>query len=143
MFGERYSDAVRGVHHDERRARGPIFEPNLPGDEDIGSPAVTDADVPERGTVLFTTGATDERHDLSRPGQARSTTADGEIVAWVWAIPIDDVEDTINSLMLVEILGSIAILAALGSGRLVGRAPRHPPGQGDDRRPPRRSPTAT
>jgi two-component system OmpR family sensor kinase len=111
-FRDRYSDLFEGYIGDTGELTA-VFEPNLPGEEDIGIPVVGADDVPDHGTVVFTTGATGS--DTSYRVQVkRFETVDGGGVAWVWAIPIDDVEDTINSLMVVEILGSIAILAALG-----------------------------
>ena len=87
--------------------------PTSPVRRTSDAPVVTADDIPDRGTVLFTTGATTS-DTTYRVQVKRFESADSQIVAWVWAVPIDDVEDTINSLMLVEILGSIAILAALG-----------------------------
>lgn len=112
-FRDRYSDLFEGCI-DRTGTLVAIFEPNLPGEEDIGAPVLDiAADVPERGSVLFTTGATTSSTTY-RVEVKRFESGDSDIVAWVWAVPIDDVEATINSLMLVEILGSIAILAALG-----------------------------
>jgi two-component system OmpR family sensor kinase len=111
-FRDRYSDLFEGCV-DGTGTVTAIFTPNLPGEEDIGVPEISIDDIPERGTVLFTTGAT-ASGSTYRVEIKRFENSDSEIVAWVWAIPIDDVEDTIGSLMLVEILGSVAILAALG-----------------------------
>ncbi len=107
-----YTDLFEG-YIDESGALVPVFQPNYPGEEDIGAPLVDADDVPARGTALLTTGASDG-NTTYRVLVKRLDSRDGDSMAWVTAFPIDDVEDTITSLMVVEILGSLAILAALG-----------------------------
>lgn len=105
---ERLSDLYEG-YVDGDGALQTIFAPNLPGDDRFGTPTITAADVPEIGTRLRTSAAAGG--DVTYRVLIEAT--DGTH-AHVWAIPIDDVEDTIERLVLVQVLGSAAILAALG-----------------------------
>ena len=83
--------------------------PNLPSYEAIGDPDVTIDDVPANGVALLTVGAVDGDVDYRV-----IVAAFDRDHAHIWAIPIDDVEHTIDRLVLVQLLGSLAVLAALG-----------------------------
>ena len=65
--------------------------PNLPGDDELGTPDVSAEDVPSAGTTLRTVAAAggDARY------RVLIETLDADH-AHVWAIPIDDVETTIQ-----------------------------------------------
>jgi len=105
-FPERVSDAYQG-YFDADGNLTTRFSPNV-GDEQFGAPDVSAADLPDSGRRFLTTEAIDGgvtyRVVLQRVG---------DVVA-VTALPIDDVQATISRLIVVEILGSLLILAALG-----------------------------
>jgi two-component system OmpR family sensor kinase len=103
---ERVSDAYQGFI----AADGTLttrFSPNV-GDEQYGAPDVAAGDLPGTGRRFLTTESVDGdvtyRVVLQRVG---------DVVA-VTALPIDDVQATISRLIVVEILGALLILAALG-----------------------------
>lgn len=84
------------------------FAPNL-GSTDLGAPAIDVADLPGAGSEFATVDAVD--------GSATYrvvTTRLGEVVT-VTGVPLDDVEDTIGRLIVVEVIGSLVILAALAT----------------------------
>jgi len=105
-FPERVSDAYQG-YFDADGNLTTRFSPNV-GDEQFGAPDVRAADLPDSGRRFLTTEAIDGgatyRVVLQRVG---------DVVA-VTALPIDDVQATISRLIVVELLGSLLILAALG-----------------------------
>ncbi len=104
-FDERVSDVYQGVLTADGELVT-IFTPNL-GGVDYPPPDIGTDDIPADGSSGFATVTTDgvTYRVLFRPaGAAVSITA----------IPIDDVEDTIRQLVVVEVVGSLAILAALG-----------------------------
>ena len=84
-----------------------FFVPNLDG-EALSPPAVDAATLTDQPSTAFTVGATEG--DVTYRVLVQRV---GDITA-VTAVPIDDVRDTITRLIWVEVLGSLAILAALG-----------------------------
>ncbi len=105
-FPDRASDAYEGVV----TADGTLvtrFTPNV-GDTESAPPDLDPDDLPTAGTTSFTTdsidGATTYRVLAQRFGDSVAITA----------LPIDDVQDTISSLIRVEVIGALMILAALG-----------------------------
>jgi two-component system OmpR family sensor kinase len=105
---ERLSD-VYEAYYDEAGTLRFEVTPNQPGDAELGAPEIDPDDAPTTGRLIVTTrsdvGDTTYRTLLYR-------LDDGGIR--VVAIPIDDVQDTIERLLLVQVLGSLGILAALG-----------------------------
>lgn len=103
--GERVSDLYQGMITPEGELVT-YFTPNL-GAGDYPTLDVGDIEVPADGSSVFETVRTDgvTYRVLVRPA--------GEITT-VTATPIDDVEATIRQLVLLEVVGSLAILAALG-----------------------------
>lgn len=83
------------------------FLPNV-GDREYTAPAVTADDLPTTGGRLFTVSSVDGGVTY-RVNAVRV----GDVVV-VTGVPLDDVEDTIRRLVVVEVVGSVAILAALG-----------------------------
>jgi two-component system OmpR family sensor kinase len=105
-FPDRASDAYEGVV----TADGTLvtrFTPNV-GESESSPPALDPDDLPSAGTTSFTTdsidGATTYRVLAQRFGDAVAITA----------LPLDDVQDTISSLIRVEVIGVLMILASLG-----------------------------
>lgn len=105
---DRFSDIYEGRLESDGTLRD-IVTPNVPGYESAGAPDVDLSDVPERGYVILTAGAVDSDVDYRVLVEAAAFDH-----AHVSAIPIDDVEQTIDRLVLVQLLGSLAVLAALG-----------------------------
>jgi two-component system OmpR family sensor kinase len=103
---ERVSDAYQGYFAPDGTLTT-RFSPNV-GDEQYGAPDVTTDDLPASGRRFLTADAVDGgatyRVILQRVGNVVAVTA----------LPIDDVQATISRLIVVEILGSLLILAALG-----------------------------
>jgi len=83
------------------------FIPNA-GDRTYGTPDFDESDLPTTGSRSFTTEATEG--DVTYRVLAQRV---GD-VTMITALPIDDVEDTIGRLILVEALGMLLILTALG-----------------------------
>ena len=105
-FPDRASDAYEGVV----TADGTLvtrFAPNV-GDREYAPPDLRADDLPSAGTSSFTTGSTDGATTYRVLAQRV-----GDFVA-ITALPLDDVEHTISSLIRVEVIGSLMILAALG-----------------------------
>ena len=105
---DRFSEIYEGRLESDGTLRV-FLEPNLPGFEEVGDPDVTLADVPARGYVIVTRSAVEGDVDYRVLIEAMQSGH-----AHVSAIPIDDVEQTIDRLVLVQALGSLAVLAALG-----------------------------
>jgi two-component system OmpR family sensor kinase len=101
---ERVSDVYEGFVDGSGTLRD-VFRPNA---GDYGAPDVDAADLPRDGSAFLTVDAVDG--DATYRVLARSV---GGGVA-ITAVPIDDVEQTIERLVLVEVLGALVILAALG-----------------------------
>ena len=103
---ERRSDAFQG-YVDADGNLVTVFAPNVGGDEDE-APDIDPHNLPTSGTNTFTVDAAEgggTYRVLARPvGDVTSITA----------LPLDDVQRTISGLILVEVIGSLAILAALG-----------------------------
>jgi two-component system, OmpR family, sensor kinase len=101
----RRSDAFEG-YIDANGDLVTLFTPNVGGDE-YHPPDITEDDMPASGSRAFTVdgiGGGSYRVLAERDGEVTSITA----------LPLDDVQRTIARLVLVEIVGSLAILAALG-----------------------------
>ena len=84
-----------------------MFAPNV-GDEEYAPPDIADDRAPASGSRNFTVDATE--------GPARTACwprAFGDVTT-ITALPLDDVQRTISRLVVVEVVGSLAILAALG-----------------------------
>ncbi len=105
-FPERVSDAYQGFID----ADGNLvtrFVPNV-GDREYGTPDIDAAVLPAADSSIFNTGS--DQGDVTYRVLVERF---GEITA-VTALPLNDVQDTISRLVLVEVLGSLAILGALG-----------------------------
>ncbi len=103
---ERVSDAYEGMVLDD----GTLvtrFAPNT-GDGDYQPPALSPADLPVAGRTVFTTSSTDGEVTYRVLAQRF-----GDNVA-ITALPLDGVQHTISQLIVVVMIGSLAILAALG-----------------------------
>jgi two-component system OmpR family sensor kinase len=106
-FRERVSDVYEGyVDADGRLVTR--FVPNV-GDGDYTAPALDPDDLPVEGATILTVDSIDG--DVTYRVNAVRI---GGLVA-VTGVPLDDVEATIGRLILVEVLGSLAILTALGT----------------------------
>jgi two-component system OmpR family sensor kinase len=109
---DRFSDAFEGIITPDGQLQT-WFSPNS-GTNDFGTPAVSGDDVAvlfteEPGTsLLFTVPSDDGEHSYRVLAQRRA------LVVSIVAVPLDDVTDTINQLILVELGGALVILAALG-----------------------------
>lgn len=105
-FRTRVSDVYQGVIDPDGELIT-IFTPNL-SDDEYAPPQLDEAtitgDLPATVTVGATGGDVTYRVLLQPFGD----------VIGVTGVPIDDVQDTIARLIWVEVLGSLAILAALG-----------------------------
>lgn len=106
-FRERVSDVYEGFIGPDGQLIT-RFVPNV-GDGTYTPPDIRTSDLPGNGSRLFTTGSAD-----GAVTYRVSAVRIGENVV-VTAVPIDDVEDTIRRLIIVEVLGSLVILAALGT----------------------------
>ena len=105
-FPDRASDAYEGVV----TADGTLvtrFVPNV-GAPEHSPPELDPDDLPTAGTTSFTTGSVDGATTYRVLAQRF-----GDSVA-ITALPLDDVQDTISSLIRVEVVGALMILAALG-----------------------------
>lgn len=102
---ERFSEVYEGVIDDDGTLRT-RFRPNV--DSDFGAPVIGPDDVPARGRALFTTGSDDGDHTYRV-----LASRDDELTSIV-ALPLDDVQSTVSRLVVVEVVGAIIILAALG-----------------------------
>ncbi len=105
-FPDRPSDAFEGVV----TADGTLvvrFTPNV-GNREYAPPDLAADDLPTAGTRSFTTGSTDGNTTYRVLAQRF-----GDSVA-ITALPLDDVQDTISSLIRTEAIGALMILAALG-----------------------------
>jgi two-component system, OmpR family, sensor kinase len=105
---ERVSDVYQGFI-DESGVLTTIFTPNVDG---IAIPPAIDADdLPTSGRSLFTTDSDDGA--VTYRVLAEVSDAFGGVV-FITALPIDDVQSTIASLIVVEAIGSLIILMTLG-----------------------------
>ncbi len=103
---ERPSDAYQG-YVDADGDLVTLFAPNV-GEEDSAPPDIATDSLPKSGSDYFTVDATDGG------GTYRVLAQDAGDVTTITALPLDDVQRTISRLILVEVIGSLAILAALG-----------------------------
>jgi two-component system OmpR family sensor kinase len=103
---ERQSDAFQG-YVDAEGNLVTIFTPNV-GDDDYAPPDIATDSLPASGSEYFTVDATDG------DGTYRVLAENVGDVTAITALPLDDVQRTISRLILVEVIGSLAILAALG-----------------------------
>ena len=101
---ERVSDVFEGFFGDDGEYRT-LFQPS---GGDYSTPDLDAGDLPASGGSYFTTSSVDG--DTTYRVYAQRGP-DGTLIT---AVPIDDLEATIDRLMLVEVLGSLAILGALG-----------------------------
>ncbi|MFN3216973.1 MAG: sensor histidine kinase [Acidimicrobiales bacterium] len=106
---ERLSDLYEGYFDADGRLTT-VFRPNLPGADQIGPPVCSFGDAPEYGARLLTTSA--DGSDITYRTLITSPDELGRVR--VIAVPIDDLQQTIDRLMLVQLVGSGAILVALG-----------------------------
>ncbi|HUF97638.1 MAG TPA: ATP-binding protein, partial [Ilumatobacter sp.] len=109
---DRFSDAYEGLIWPNGELVT-LFAPNS-STAKYGAPVVTADDVaglfdeqPGR-TLLFTVPSDDGEHEY------RVLATGRVLVVSIVAVPLDDVTDTINRLILVELGGALVILAALG-----------------------------
>ena len=104
---ERRSDAFQG-YVDADGELVTVFAPNVGFGEDRAVPALGGEDLPTSGSRALTVDAVDGggtyRVLARRVGDVTSITA----------LPLDDVQRTVSRLVIVEVVGSLAILAALG-----------------------------
>ena len=103
---ERISDAYEG-YVDAGGTLRTRFAPNV-GDEDYSAPAIDTADLPATGSRTFTTDSVSGDQTYRVLAQR-----DGDVTL-ITAFLLDDVRATISRLVVVEVLGFIVILAALG-----------------------------
>jgi two-component system OmpR family sensor kinase len=103
---ERQSDAYQG-YVDADGNLVTVFAPNV-ADGDAAPPDISADSLPRTGREYFTVDATDGG------GTYRVLAQDAGDVTAITALPLDDVQRTISRLILVEVIGSLAILAALG-----------------------------
>lgn len=102
----RVSDVYQGVADSEGELIT-IFTPNL-GGEDYAPPALDSTLAAEPLPSVLTVDGVDG--DVTYRVLLQPI---GDVIG-VTGVPIDDVQDTITRLILVEVLGSLSILAALG-----------------------------
>jgi two-component system, OmpR family, sensor kinase len=105
-FPERVSDAYQGFV-DADGTLTTRFVPNV-GDGEYPPPAIDVGELPAGGSRMFTTGA--DEGDVTYRVLAQRV---GELTL-ITALPIDDVQSTIWRLLVVQVLGSLGILTALG-----------------------------
>ena len=103
---ERPSDVFMGYIGDDGVLETE-FVPNI-GDEDTTRRTSTPKDLPAAGSRTFTTDSASG----SVTYRVLAQTGDGNTT--ITALPLDDVQRTISRLVLVEVVGSLAILATLG-----------------------------
>lgn len=106
-FAERISDVYEGIVGADGVLRT-FYAPNV-GDRIYAPPDLENVELPATSTAVFTVDAVDggvTYRVRAVPGPSGQT--------FVTALALDDVERTIERLVLVEVLGSLAILAALG-----------------------------
>jgi two-component system OmpR family sensor kinase len=103
---ERPSDAFQG-YLDPDGDLVTVFAPNV-GDEEFAPPDVADVELPSAGSRNFTVDAAEGA------GTYRVLAQRFGDVTTITALPLDDVQRTISRLVVVEVVGSLAILAALG-----------------------------
>lgn len=109
---DRFSDAFEGIITADGELRT-LFSPNS-GTNDFGSPEVSRSDVAVLfeeqigSTLLFTVPSDDGEHSYRVLAERRM------LAVSIVAVPLDDVTDTIGRLILVQLGGSLVILAALG-----------------------------
>ncbi len=105
-LGVRLSDIYQGIIGPDGTLVD-FFAPNFSGDE-YAPPAIDVSEIADQLPAVFTAPATDGeviyRVRVQRFGDVMSVTG----------VPINDVQATILRLIWVEVLGSLAILAALG-----------------------------
>jgi two-component system OmpR family sensor kinase len=103
---ERPSDAFQG-YLDPDGDLVTVFAPNV-GDEEFAPPDVADVELPPSGSRHLTVDAAEGA------GTYRVLAQRFGDVTTITALPLDDVQRTISRLVVVEVVGSLAILAALG-----------------------------
>ena len=103
---ERPSDVYQG-YVDAEGDLVTLFAPNV-GDEEYAPPDIIAEDLPESGRRNYTVDATDGG------GTYRVLAQRPDDMTTITALPLDDVQRTISRLIVVEVIGSLAILAALG-----------------------------
>jgi two-component system OmpR family sensor kinase len=103
---ERPSDAFQG-YIDSDGNLVTLFVPNV-GDNEYAAPDIAADDLPDSGSSNFTVDATGGGVTY------RVLTQRVDDVTTITALPLDDVQRTISRLVLVEVIGSLAILTALG-----------------------------
>lgn len=103
---ERLSDLYQGFVDADGVLRT-RFAPNF-GIDELAAPDLGGVTLPGEGSAIFTVPSIEG--DVTYRVRAQRI---GDIVA-ITALPIDDVQDTIDRLILFEVLGALAILAALG-----------------------------
>ena len=103
---ERPSDVFMGYIGDDGVLETE-FVPNI-GDDEYDAPDIDPEDLPAAGSRTFTTDSASG----SVTYRVLAQTGDGNTT--ITALPLDDVQRTISRLVLVEVVGSLAILATLG-----------------------------
>lgn len=109
---DRFSDAYEGVIGPAGRLVT-LFTPNSSRAE-FGAPSIDADDVATLVdgrpgmTLLFTVMSDDGEHEYRVLAQRRA------VLVSIVAVPLDDVTDTINRLIVVELAGALVIIAALG-----------------------------
>jgi two-component system OmpR family sensor kinase len=101
----RRSDAFEG-YVDANGNLVTLFTPNVGADE-YRPPDIAEDDLPGSSARTFTVAG------IGGGSYRVRAERDGEVTL-ITALPLDDVQRTITRLVLVEIVGSVAILAALG-----------------------------
>ena len=125
--GRRSAAATPSRATSTRTASSSPCSPRTSATASTAAPELDAEDLPTSGSRTLTVDAADGggtyRVLARRVGDVTSITA----------LPLDDVQRTISRLVLVEVVGSLAILAALGVVSWWVVHLGHPPDQGDDR----------
>ena len=116
---EQRDRADRGHSRPRRRGRSPL--PDI--DADVATAAAA-----SDGDGLFTVGAVDS--DLRYRVLAATDPRTGDVA--VVALPLADVDSAVDRLIVVAAIATIAVLAVVGAGHVVGHPPRRPTDQADD-----------
>lgn len=103
---ERFGTMFEGVIHQDRDLEI-IFQPNLPG-QNFSPPALRWEAVVDRTGMPFTADAVDG--DVNYRVLALTTTSDGIIIR---ALPLDNVDEAVNRLIMFETIGLTAVLLVL------------------------------
>ena len=102
---ERFSDVYQGFV-DVDGTLVTRFVPNIGGQ--YAAPAIEADQLPRAGRRVFTTGSQNGDHTY----RVLATSFGG--VTAITAVPLDDVQSTVSQLIVVEVIGAVVILAALG-----------------------------